>query len=97
MAMAKLVFLVALVAAAASSCSAWRPNILMPTTHAVEAAAERLQENVAAPVIHALRPLLASGGHLGRVANIPCDSWRLAVEAYNKRDWRRCPRSASAT
>jgi acid phosphatase len=63
----------------------------MPTAHAVEAAAERLEENVAAPVIHALRPLLASGGQLGRAANIPCDSWRLAVEAYNKRDWKTVP------
>jgi hypothetical protein len=50
MAMAKLVFLVALVAANASSCSAWRPNLWMPTEH--------LEENVAAPVIHALVSIL---------------------------------------
>jgi hypothetical protein len=55
MAMAKLVFLVA---ANASSCSAWRPNLWMPTEHAVEAAAERLEENVAAPVIYALVSVL---------------------------------------
>jgi hypothetical protein len=58
MAMAKLVFLVALMAANASSCSAWRPNLWMPTEHAVEATAERLEENVAAPVIHALVSVL---------------------------------------
>ncbi|TVU17102.1 hypothetical protein EJB05_33116 [Eragrostis curvula] len=91
MAMAKLILLVALVAATGSSCSAWRLNIRMPTAQAVEDAAERLEENVAAPVIHALRPLLGSGPHLSNLAGVPCDSWRLAVEAYNKRDWKTVP------
>ncbi|CAL4910000.1 unnamed protein product [Urochloa decumbens] len=51
------------------------------------------KEDVAAPVIHALRPLAGSGGHLGRHGGVPCDSWRLAVEAYNMRDWRTVPAS----
>ncbi|KAL6907789.1 hypothetical protein ACP4OV_001959 [Aristida adscensionis] len=50
-------------------------------------------EEVAA-LIHALRPVLGSGGQLGRRrAGVPCDSWRLAVEAYNKRDWKTVPAS----
>ena len=27
----------------------------------------------------------------GRRGGVPCDSWRLAVEAYNKRDWKTVP------
>jgi len=46
----------------------------------------------AAPVaIHALRPLVGSAGDLGRRGGVPCDSWRLAVEAYNMRDWKTVP------
>ncbi|GJN35834.1 hypothetical protein PR202_gb24644 [Eleusine coracana subsp. coracana] len=60
----------------------------MPTVHTV---AEHLEEEVAAPLIHALRPVLGSGGELGSRAGVPCDSWRLAVEAYNKRDWKTVP------
>jgi hypothetical protein len=45
----------------------------------------------APPVIHALRPTVGSAGDLGRLGGVPCDSWRLAVEAYNKRDWRTVP------
>ncbi|KAK3137319.1 hypothetical protein QOZ80_5BG0450770 [Eleusine coracana subsp. coracana] len=88
MAMAKLVLLVALVAVGCSSCSAWDLKIRMPTVHTV---AEHLEEEVAAPLIHALRPVLGSGGELGSRAGVPCDSWRLAVEAYNKRDWKTVP------
>ncbi|XP_062181414.1 stem 28 kDa glycoprotein-like [Phragmites australis] len=91
MAMAKLVVLLVALAAAVGSCSAWELNIRMPTARDVEAAAERLEEDVAAPLIHALRPVLGSGGQLWRRAGVPCDSWRLAVEAYNKRDWRMVP------
>jgi hypothetical protein len=43
------------------------------------------------PLPACARPLLASGGHLSRATNIPYDSWRLVVEAYNKRDWRTVP------
>ena len=84
MAMAKLVLL--LVALAGSSCAAWELNIRMP--------AARLDGEVrdaAAPLIHALRPLVGSAGELGRRGGVPCDSWRLAVEAYNKRDWKTVP------
>ncbi|XP_004963522.1 stem 28 kDa glycoprotein [Setaria italica] len=79
---ARLVLLVALVAG--SSCSAWA---------AVQVAADERQKeaDVAAPVIHALRPMVGSAGDLGRRGGVPCDSWRLAVEAYNKRDWRTVP------
>ncbi|CAN6354003.1 unnamed protein product [Urochloa humidicola] len=45
------------------------------------------KEHVAAPAIHALRPMVGSGGDLG----VPCDSWRLAVETNNKRDWKTVP------
>ncbi|KAL6900800.1 hypothetical protein ACP4OV_005476 [Aristida adscensionis] len=83
---AKLVVLAAL----AASCSAsWEVNIRMPTTVAEEVAA------APAPVIHALRPVLGSGGQLGRLAGVPCDSWRLAVETYNKRDWKLVPASCA--
>ncbi|CAL5096722.1 unnamed protein product [Urochloa decumbens] len=97
MATAKLlVILVALLATASSSCGAWEVNIRMPTAaRAMEQAAARLLEraadDVAAPVIHALRPLVGSAGDLGRRGGVPCDSWRLAVEAYNKRDWKTVP------
>ncbi|GJM94828.1 hypothetical protein PR202_ga11507 [Eleusine coracana subsp. coracana] len=67
MAMAKLLLLVALVAAAISSSTC------------------------TAEVIHALRPVLGSGGQLSHRAGVPCDSWRVAVEAYNKRDWKTVP------
>lgn len=87
--MARLLFLtVELVAA--GSCSAWELNIRMPTSAAVAEAAERLQDG-AAPLIHALRPLLGSGGQLGRRAGVPCDSWRLGVEAHNVRGWKTVP------
>jgi hypothetical protein len=46
----------------------------------------------AAPaIVHPLRPMVGSGGDLGRRGGVPCDSWRLAVETYNKRDWRTVP------
>ncbi|KAJ1262032.1 hypothetical protein BS78_09G075900 [Paspalum vaginatum] len=97
MAMAKLVLLVSLLAAAGTSfsCAAW--NIRMPTARTLEAVAARLENEVAAaPVIHALRPLLGSAGELGRRAGVPCDSWRLAVETYNKRDWKTVPASCES-
>ncbi|CAM0957736.1 unnamed protein product [Alopecurus aequalis] len=48
------------------------------------------------PVIHMLRPLQSSGRrllnlHLGPQADSPCDSWRLAVETNNRRDWSTVP------
>ena len=76
-----------LLAAAAllvASCSAWEVNIRMPTS---------LDEAVVAPLIHALRPLLGSGGQLGSHAGVACDSWRLGVEAHNVRDWKTVPAS----
>ncbi|TVU17103.1 hypothetical protein EJB05_16222, partial [Eragrostis curvula] len=79
MAIAKLVLVMALVAAAGcSSGDAWDPNNRTLTAHT-------------APVIHALRPRLGSGRQLSSTAGISCDSWRLAVEAYNKRDWKTVP------
>ncbi|RLN27671.1 hypothetical protein C2845_PM05G26180 [Panicum miliaceum] len=83
MATARLVLLVALVAA-----TAWGLPPSLRTATAAQAV-----EQAAAPVavIHALRPLVGSGGELGRRGGVPCDSWRLAVEAYNKRDWRTVP------
>ncbi|TVU17124.1 hypothetical protein EJB05_33139, partial [Eragrostis curvula] len=48
-------------------------------------------DEYAAPLIHMLRPLASSGGHLGRSAGVPCDSWRFAVETNNARDWRTVP------
>ncbi|TVU17106.1 hypothetical protein EJB05_33120, partial [Eragrostis curvula] len=91
MATANLVLLVALMVTGFSSCIAWEVKIRMPTARAVEAAAERLEEEVAAPLIHALRPVFGSGGQLASRAGVACDSWRLAVEAYNKRDWKLVP------
>ncbi|CAL4902592.1 unnamed protein product [Urochloa decumbens] len=91
---AKLVFLLVALVAASSSCSAWGlSGLRMPTERAVQAAAERLVEgaDAAAPLIHALRPLVGSAGDLGRRGGVPCDSWRLAVETYNKRDWKTVP------
>ncbi|KAM0855558.1 hypothetical protein ACQ4PT_049681 [Festuca glaucescens] len=43
------------------------------------------------PVIHMLRPLQSSGGGLSLHADMPCDSWRLAVETNNRRDWSTVP------
>ena len=72
--------------------AAWDLNMIrLPTVRATEEAAAHLQEGVATPLIHALYPLLGSAGDLGRLAGVPCDSWRLAVEAYNKRDWKTVP------
>ncbi|CAL4895360.1 unnamed protein product [Urochloa decumbens] len=79
--MARLLLLVALVFGT-SCCGAWAAQ-----KEDVAAA------TAAAPVIHALRPLAGSAGDLGRRGGVPCDSWRLAVEAYNKRDWRTVPAS----
>lgn len=43
------------------------------------------------PLIHMLRPLLHSGGHLGRRGGVPCDSWRFAVETNTMRGWKTIP------
>ncbi|AQK84558.1 Vegetative storage protein 2 [Zea mays] len=43
------------------------------------------------PLIHMLRPLLHSGGDLGRRGRVPCDSWRFAVETNTLRDWDTVP------
>jgi len=45
----------------------------------------------AMPLIHMLRPLLGSGGRLGRRAGVSCDSWRFAVETNALRDWSTIP------
>ncbi|KAF8724956.1 hypothetical protein HU200_020675 [Digitaria exilis] len=90
MATAKLLLLV-LAATSCCGAGAWElRGGLRKMPPAVEAAAERLREDVAAPVIHALRPLVGSAGDL---AGVPCDSWRLAVEAHNKIDWATVPAS----
>ena len=98
MATAKLLLLMVLVAGSSCDGSAWRGPLsrlrMLPTAqYVVEAAAERLKEDVsaAAPLIHALHPLLGSAGDFSRRAGVPCDSWRLAVEAYNNRDWKTVP------
>uniref|UniRef100_A0A453QHY6 Acid phosphatase n=1 Tax=Aegilops tauschii subsp. strangulata TaxID=200361 RepID=A0A453QHY6_AEGTS len=70
--------------AAVASCSAREPNICMPLAEVAATAAD----DAVAPLIHALRPLLGSGGQLGSHGGVPCDSWRLGVEAYNVRDWK---------
>ncbi|CAL4895362.1 unnamed protein product [Urochloa decumbens] len=70
---ARLILFVALVTG--SSGSAW--------------AAQKKEDVAAAPAIHALRPMVGSGGDLG----VSCDSWRLAVEANNKRNWKTVPAS----
>jgi hypothetical protein len=82
MAATRLVLLVALVAT-----SAWElpPSLRMAT------AAQAVEQAAAAVAIHALRPLVGSAGDLGRRGGVSCDSWRLAVEAHNKRDWRTVP------
>ncbi|XP_040380393.1 acid phosphatase 1-like [Oryza brachyantha] len=80
MATARLLLLL-LLASAAASCSAWDISIRVPT--------ERLEDEVVAPLIHALRPLLGSGA--GQLAGLPCDSWRLGVEAHNIIDWETVP------
>jgi len=90
--MAAVARLVLLVAALMATGAAWDLNMIrLPTVRATEEAAAHLQEGVATPLIHALHPLLGSAGDLGRLAGVPCDSWRLAVEAYNKRDWKTVP------
>lgn len=78
---ATLLLLLFLTAAA----SAWEMNIRLPT--------EMLNggEAVVAPVIHALRPLLGSGGQLAARAGVACDSWRLGVEAHNVIGWKTVP------
>ncbi|CAL4895371.1 unnamed protein product [Urochloa decumbens] len=43
------------------------------------------------PLIHMLRPLLSTGGHLGRKGRVPCDSWRFAVETNTLRGWKTIP------
>ncbi|KAF2929511.1 hypothetical protein DAI22_05g180700 [Oryza sativa Japonica Group] len=85
---ARLLLLLFLTAAA----SAWEMNIRLPT--------EMLNggEAVVAPIIHALRPLLGSGGQLAARAGVACDSWRLGVEAHNVIGWKTVPaRATSAT
>uniref|UniRef100_A0ACD5U739 Uncharacterized protein n=1 Tax=Avena sativa TaxID=4498 RepID=A0ACD5U739_AVESA len=83
MAMVRVLLLVAM--ALVGSCSAWELKIHMPT--------KRLQaiDEAVAPLIHALRPLLGSGGELGSRGGVPCDSWVLGVEAHNVRDWKTVP------
>ncbi|XP_015692909.1 stem 28 kDa glycoprotein-like [Oryza brachyantha] len=81
MATARLFLLLLLLSA---SCSAWEISIRMPT-------ADRLEAEVVAPLIHALRPLLGSGGQLAARAGVACDSWRLGVEAHNVINWKTVP------
>ncbi|CAN6345521.1 unnamed protein product [Urochloa humidicola] len=52
-------------------------------------AAQTKEDGAAVPAIHALRPMVGSGDDLG----VPCDSWRLAVETNNKRNWKTVPAS----
>uniref|UniRef100_A0A0D9ZVB4 Acid phosphatase n=1 Tax=Oryza glumipatula TaxID=40148 RepID=A0A0D9ZVB4_9ORYZ len=81
----RLLLLLFLTAAA----SAWEMNIRLPT----ERVACGGGEAVVAPLIHALRPLLGSGGQLAARAGVACDSWRLAVEAHNVIGWKTVPAS----
>uniref|UniRef100_A0A453QF42 Acid phosphatase 1 n=1 Tax=Aegilops tauschii subsp. strangulata TaxID=200361 RepID=A0A453QF42_AEGTS len=90
MAMAtKMLLLLAAVALLVASSGAWEINIHMPTSVATVTA----MEEAMAPIIHALRPMLGSGGQLGSRAGVACDSWRLGVEAHNVRDWKTVPAS----
>ncbi|KAF0932279.1 hypothetical protein E2562_009545 [Oryza meyeriana var. granulata] len=81
MATARLLLLL-LASATVAGCSAWEINNRMPT--------QRLEEEVVA-LIHALRPLLGSGGQQAARAGVPCDSWRLGVEAHNMIGWKTVP------
>ncbi|CAN6331660.1 unnamed protein product [Urochloa humidicola] len=59
-------------------------GIWTQTERAVQAAAESfIEEDLAAPVIHALRSADA--------LRVPCSSWRLAVETGNIIDWKTVP------
>uniref|UniRef100_A0A453QF72 Acid phosphatase 1 n=1 Tax=Aegilops tauschii subsp. strangulata TaxID=200361 RepID=A0A453QF72_AEGTS len=89
MAMATKMFLLAAVALLVASSGAWETNIRMPTSVATVTA----MDEAVAPLIHALRPLLGSGGQLGSLGGLACDSWRLGVEAHNVRDWKTVPAS----
>ncbi|EMS67586.1 Acid phosphatase 1 [Triticum urartu] len=90
MAMAtKLLLLLAAMALLVASSGAWEINIHMPTSVATVTAMDEAVE----PLIHALRPMLGSGGQLGSRAGVACDSWRLGVEAHNVRDWKTVPTS----
>uniref|UniRef100_A0A453QF47 Acid phosphatase 1 n=1 Tax=Aegilops tauschii subsp. strangulata TaxID=200361 RepID=A0A453QF47_AEGTS len=80
----KMLLLLAAVALLVASSGAWEINIHMPTSVATVTA----MEEAMAPIIHALRPMLGSGGQLGSRAGVACDSWRLGVEAHNVRDWK---------
>ncbi|KAM3196453.1 hypothetical protein ACQJBY_040084 [Aegilops geniculata] len=93
MAMAtKMLLLLAAVALLVASSGAWETNIRMPTSVATVTA----MEEAVAPMIHALRPMLGSGGQLGSRAGVACDSWRLGVEAHNVRDWKTVPASCES-
>lgn len=87
-----LVLAVALVAAAGSCSASWELNIRMPTSASqrLHAAMEDGAVHVA-PLIHALRPLLGSGGEMGSLGGVACDSWLLGVEAHNVRGWKTIP------
>ncbi|RCV16096.1 hypothetical protein SETIT_3G110200v2 [Setaria italica] len=67
---------------AAGGARAWELNFEMPSSEVIDDGM---------PLIHMLRPLLSSGGHLGRRGRVPCDSWRFAVETNNKRGWKTIP------
>ncbi|XP_062179239.1 stem 28 kDa glycoprotein-like [Phragmites australis] len=74
--MAVAKLLAAVLLALAASCGAWEVKLA-------------IEDDV--PLIHMLRPLLGSGGHLGRRGRVPCDSWRFAVETNTLRGWRTIP------
>ncbi|CAN6345519.1 unnamed protein product [Urochloa humidicola] len=88
MATVKLALLVSLLAGISSyygASSSELRGLWARTERAVQAAAEHFveEEDLAAPVIHALRSADALG--------VPCDSWRLAVETGNIIDWKTVP------
>ncbi|CAL5096725.1 unnamed protein product [Urochloa decumbens] len=94
MATAKLALLVVLLAATSYGAlsSPELRGLWTRAERAVEAAAELfVEEDLGAPVIHALRPLVGSADPDPLPLGVPWDSWRLAVETGNIIDWKTVP------
>ncbi|CAN6345520.1 unnamed protein product [Urochloa humidicola] len=95
MATTKLALLVALLAGISSyygASSSELRGLWTRTEQAAQVAAERFveEEDMAALVIHALRPLVGSAA-TDLNLDVPCDSWRLAVETGNIIGWKTVP------
>ncbi|CAN6340879.1 unnamed protein product [Urochloa humidicola] len=96
MATTKLALLVVLLAGISSyygASSLELRGLWTRTEQAVQAAAECFveEEDLAALVIHALRPQVVGSAAADLNLDVPCDSWRLAVETGNIIDWKTVP------